>query len=378
MKTKIHLTALMLVISACGNKQVNTAKSPSTGGSETEVTLTNAQFKNAGIVTEKIMQKEISSTLKLNGKIDVPPQNMVSVNAPLGGYLKSTGLLPGAHVKKGEIIAVMEDYQYIQLQQDYLTAKAKFPFLEKEYQRQKELNQNKAASDKVFQQAEADYRANQILVTSLTEKLKLTGINPNNISETRIVRYVNIYSPINGFVSKVNVNIGKYVSASEILFQLVDPTDIHLALKVFEKDLSKLYIGQNVMAYTNNQPDKKYKCSVLLIGHDLSPDRNADVHCHFAIYDKSLVPGTYMNAEVQIKNLKTSVLPTEAVVQFEGKSYGFMQTGNKTYRMIEINIGDSEDGFTQIDLTNQTQLANALFVTKGAYSLLMMLKNKAD
>ena len=159
----------------------------------------------------------------------------------------------------------------------------------------------------------------------MTEKLKLTGINPNNISETRIVRYVNIYSPINGFVSKVNVNIGKYVSASEILFQLVNPTDIHLALKVFEKDLSKLCIGQKVMAYTNNQPDKKYKCNVLLIGHDLSPDRNADVHCHFEIYDKSLVPGTYMNAEVQIKNLKTSVLPAEAVVQFEGKSYGFMQ-----------------------------------------------------
>lgn len=378
MKTKIYLTALILVISACGNKQVNTAESASTGGSETEVTLTGAQFKNAGIVTGKIMQKNISITLKLNGKIDVPPQNMVSVNAPLGGYLKSTGLLPGARVKKGEIIAVMEDYQYIQLQQDYLTAKAKLPFLEKEYQRQKELNQNKAVSDKVFQQAEADYRANQILVTSLTEKLKLTGINPNNISETRIVRYVHIYSPINGFVSKVNVNIGKYVSPSEILFELVNPTDIHLALKVFEKDLSKLYIGQKVIAYTNNQPDKKYKCSVLLIGPDLSPDRNADVHCHFEIYDKSLVPGTYMNAEVQIKSLKTNVLPEEAVVQFEGKSYVFKQTGNRTYRMTEINIGDSEDGYTQIDLANQTQLGNVLFVTKGAYSLLMMLKNKAD
>lgn len=378
MKTKIYLTALILVISACGNKQVNTAESASTGGSETEVTLTGAQFKNAGIVTGKIMQKNISITLKLNGKIDLPPQNMVSVNAPLGGYLKSTGLLPGARVKKGEIIAVMEDYQYIQLQQDYLTAKAKLPFLEKEYQRQKELNQNKAVSDKVFQQAEADYRANQILVTSLTEKLKLTGINPNNISETRIVRYVHIYSPINGFVSKVNVNIGKYVSPSEILFELVNPTDIHLALKVFEKDLSKLYIGQKVIAYTNNQPDKKYKCSVLLIGPDLSPDRNADVHCHFEIYDKSLVPGTYMNAEVQIKSLKTNVLPEEAVVQFEGKSYVFKQTGNRTYRMTEINIGDSEDGYTQIDLANQTQLGNVLFVTKGAYSLLMMLKNKAD
>ena len=74
------------------------------------------------------MRKEISSILKLNGIVDVPPQNMVSISVPLGGYLRSTSLLPGMHVRKGDVIAVMEDQQYIQLQQDYLTAKAKIGF----------------------------------------------------------------------------------------------------------------------------------------------------------------------------------------------------------------------------------------------------------
>jgi len=273
------------------------------------------------------------------------------------------------------VIAVVEDQQYIQLQQDYLTAKARLSFLEKDYQRQKELNQSKAASDKTSQQAEADYRADRVLVTSLAEKLQLVGINPVGISETHIVRSVNIYSPIDGFVSKVNINIGKYVSPTEVLFELVNPTDIHLALKVFEKDLEKLYIGQQVIAYTNNQTGKKHECKVLLIGHDLSADRNADVYCHFETYDKSLVPGTYMNAEIQVKNTKANVLPADAVVQFEGKSYVFKLTGDKTYEMTEINAGESQDGFIQISLPNNR---NASFVTQGAYSLLMMLKNKAD
>jgi len=65
-----------------------------------------------------------------------------------------------------------------------------------------------------------------------------------------------VYSPINGFVSTVNVNIGKYVTASDVLFELVNPTDIHLALTVYEKDLNRLFIGQKLAAYSNNQPEK--------------------------------------------------------------------------------------------------------------------------
>lgn len=96
--------------------------------------------------------------LKVTGKIDVPPQNMVSVSVALGGYLKWTNLLPGMRIKKGDLLAIMEDQQYIQLQEEYLTAKAKLNFAEKDYNRQKELNQIKANSDKIFQ------KVNQIIL----------------------------------------------------------------------------------------------------------------------------------------------------------------------------------------------------------------------
>jgi len=377
MKSIIYLSVITILLTACGEKKPatdNTDKAENTN----IVTLMDAQLKNASILTGKIEQREISSVLKLNGKIDVPPQNMVSISVPLGGYLKSTKLLPGMHVNKGEAIAMIEDQQYIQLQQDYLTAKARIGYLENEYNRQKDLNQSKASSDKVFQQAEAEYRSQQVLISSLAEKLQLIGINVRTISASKISRSVNIYSPITGFVSKVNVNIGKYVSPTEVLFELVNPTDIHLALKVYEKDLDKLYIGQKLVAYTNNQPAKKHEAEILLIGRDLSADRNADVHCHFETYDKTLVPGTYMNAEVQVKNTKAYAIANEAIVQFEGKQYIYKVIGNRQFEMTEVNIGESENGFTEILLPTKVMTANAVFVTKGAYSLLMMMKNKAE
>lgn len=375
MKYIMYLAAVVLILSSCSNEKPKTETNAPAQEAEDKVPLSAEQRKNAGIVTGAVTTRTMAGTLRLNGKIDVPPQNMVSISVPLGGYLKSTKLLPGMHVKKGETIATVEDPVYIQLQQDYLTAKARLVFLEKEYQRQRELNQNKAASDKVSQQAESDYLSNKILVTSLFEKLRMIGINPTAISENHILKSVYITSPINGFVSKVNVNIGKYVSPIDVLFELVNPEDIHLSLKVFEKDLGKLYIGQQVIAYNNNQTNKKHLCKILLIGHDLSDDRSADVHCHFEDYDKTLVPGTYMNAEVQIRSEETAALPEDAIVQFEGKSYIFTVTSEGSYEMLEVKTGNSADGYIQIE---SPSLEHKDIVIKGAYSLLMMLKNKAE
>ena len=340
--------------------------------------MTDAQLKNSEIQTGKIQQQNISSLLKVNGKIEVPPQNMVSVSVPMGGYLKSTKLLAGMHIGKGEIIATMEDQQYIQLQQDFLTAKAHFGSIEKEYLRQKDLNQSKASSDKVFESAQTEYISQKILLKSLSEKLKLININPDNLNENNISRSINIPSPIDGFVSQVNMNIGKYVTPTDVLFELVNPADIHLQLTIFEKDLDKVSIGQKIFAYNNTNPNKKYNCEIILIGKDVSPERAVQVQCHFEQYDKSLIPGMYMNAEVEVSTNNAFVISNDGLVRFEGKQYVFTQTENKKYQMQEVSTQNTENGFTQITFLDSTEMRNKIFVTKGAYTLLMKMKNTEE
>lgn len=373
MKNIFTLSIVLITIFACNNK---TEETEITGTqSENTVELTDAQLKNTNIETGKIQQKEISSLLKVNGKIEVPPQNMVSISVPLGGYLKSTKLLEGMHISKGEVIAVMEDQQYIQLQQDYLTAVAHFESLEKEFRRQKELNESKASSDKVFEKTQAEYISQKILIKSLSEKLKLIHINPDDLSVNTISRSINIYSPIDGFVSATKMNIGKYANPTDVLFELVNPTDIHLALTIFEKDIDKLFIGQKIVAYNNNQQQKKYNCEIILIGKEISHERSIIVHCHFEQYDKTLLPGMYMNADVEIEATSAFVIPNDGLVRFEGKEYVFIQTQNKKYLMQEVITNNSENGLTQISFLEKIDLSNKTFVTKGAYTLLMQMKN---
>ena len=362
MKNILKIFALFIVLHSCNSNKKDEVK-PATEN-ENVVTLTNQQLKNVTIEIAALEKRPISSILKVNGQIDVPPQNMVSVSMPLGGYLKSTKLLPGLHFSKGEVIAVMEDQQYIQLQQDYLITKSKLNFAEKEFLRQKELNQSQASSDKVFQLAEADYKTLRITLSSLTEKLKLIHINANNLTEKSISKSVNIYAPINGFVSKVNVNIGKYVNPSDILFELINPSDIHLNLKIFEKDVVKLQIGQKLIAYTNNDITNKHLCRILLISRDLGTDHTAEVHCHFEDYDKNLLPGMYMNAEIEIQRNTNFTLPEEAIVNFEGKNYIFIAKDANNFLMNEVETGNQENGF--IEILNAADFENSKIVTKGA------------
>ena len=375
MDTKFLLyTALGLILGSCSAKTADNESAAEAPTQENVAKLTPEQIRNAGIATEFPKMTQVSSVLRLNGKIDVPPQNMVSISAPLGGYLKSTNLLPGMQVQKGQVLAVLEDQQYIQLQQDYLAGSARIEYLETEYERQKSLNSSKSVSDKTYQQAEADFRAQQVAISALAEKLRLAGINPQQISADRISRSINIHSPISGYVSRVNVNIGKYLAPTEVLFDLINPSDIHLALKVFEKDLDKIRKGQQVLAFTNSTPERKLACEVILVSKDLSAERTAEVHCHFQKYEPDLLPGTFMNAELALESRNATVLPDDAIVSFEGKEYIFIP-GKDGFIMTAVQTGNSENGVTEI---LSPELRGTRCVTKGAYSLLMFLKNRAE
>nr|HPH89119.1 efflux RND transporter periplasmic adaptor subunit [Chitinophagales bacterium] len=251
--------------------------------------------------------------------------------------------------------------------------KSKLYFAEKEFDRQKEMNASLASSTKNVTLADAEVRINKILLSGLSEKLKLIHLNPAKVSENNISKNVNIYSPINGYVSKVNVNIGKYVAPTDVLFELINPLDIHLNLHVFEKDIAQLFIGQKLQAFTNTNPNKKFDCEIILISKNISQDGTTEVHCHFENYDKNLLPGMYMNAELDVKSSTGFALPETAIVNYEGRFYAYESLNNLKYAMVEVIVGAKNEGF--IEVKNYQLLQNKKLVIKGAYTLFMKMKN---
>jgi len=373
----IFLSIATLLLASCGNKTAEKQPAENTPkGADNIVALTDAQYKNADIEIGNLETKSLSSVITVSGKIQVPPENRVSISVPMEGYLQSTNLLPGAPVKKGQLIAVLRGPRYIQLQQDYLTTKARNHNLEAEYNRQKKLNTTKATSDKAFEQAKADFLESQALMQALGEQLKLIGLSPERMATGNISQTINIYSPINGYVSVVNVNVGKFINPSDVLFELIRPSNIYLSLQVFGADINKISPGQEITAYTNEQPDKKYACKIVAVAGNVSDQNATEVRAHFEKYDKSLLPGMFMNAEIQVLSQEFPAVPDDAIVRFGKNQYVFVQKEKNKFEMINVRPGVSGNGYTAI--LNANRLQDQKIVTKGAYSLLMALKNEEE
>lgn len=378
MKYKIISGLLgIAILSACTSPDKNekSASAEKTVQVKTdEVQLSAAQVKNAGIEVGQPETKSMHNTINVNGVVDVPPENTYSVSVPMGGYIKKMMLIPGMMVKKGAVLAIVEDQQYIQLQQDYLTAKNKLKFASADYARQKGLNLTKATSDKIFQQTESDFNNQKVLVKSLAEKLRLIDINPGILNEDNISRSIKVYAPISGYVTKVNTNAGKYVNSSDILFELISPGALHANLTIFEKDAANLKVGQEIICTTSANPDKKYKAKIHLITPNIEDDRTTSVHCDLENTDNKLLPGTFLNASIAVSNALVETAPEDAIVKWENKYYVFTDLGNYHYKMIPVETGASLDGFTEI--RSKSKLTS--IVTKNAYAILMKMKNSGE
>ena len=244
--------------------------------------------------------------------------------------------------------------------------------------RQQELNAQKINADKALQQVQSEFRLQQISQKGMAEKLRLIGINPHNLSENNMTRTVSIYSPISGYVSKVNVNIGKYLAPTDVMFQLVNTDDIHANLTVFEKDIPKLKIGQKLTVTIPSLPNKNYAAEIILIGRDLNESRAVEVHCHFNNYDHQLSPGMFLSADIQTTETNALTVPNDAVVRFENKQFIFIEKEKGFFEMMEVTLGVMDKQFSQITPLSISDISKQNIVTQGAYSILSKMKNTAE
>lgn len=375
MKTYITAVLCLVLMISCKSDKKEEQKTE-VQKQENTIELSDSQVKNAGLVTGNPEEKNVKGILELQGTVTVPPKSVVSVSIPLGGYIKKTDLMAGMHVRKGQLLAVVEDMQYIQLQQDYLTAKEKYQLSQSEYNRQKELNAKKASSDKLFEQTAAEMQTQRIYMASLAQKLSLSGINVKTLSASNISKTVSVLSPINGLVSKVNVNVGKYISPTDMLFELMETSDVVLVMNAFEKDVHLLSVGQAVSVFTNADPSKKYAAKIAYINQSLNGDRAAEVVCKLNAYNNALIPGLFINAEAEFENEKALTVPEDAIVKWQNKFYVFSNVENQKYKMIPVETGSSSNGYRQIKSSLIDK--SSKIVVKNAYTLLMTFMNGGD
>ncbi len=400
----------LFFLPACGeNKPDPVAEKPTEehapeADENQELVLTADQYNIAGIAVSQVETRPLSGTVKVNGVLDVPPQNLVSISAPAAGFLQKSDLLQGSKVRKGQVIAVLrnpefinEQQAYLETRQDLIAARGQLEYAEAEYKRQEELARENINAGKTLQSAKAEYTTLKARIASLEARtggqrarLKLLGINPERLSADNFQSEISLYSPTNGYVTEVNVNIGKYVGNTEVLFKIADTEHLHAELTVFEKDILKLKVGQIVRFTLANETQERH-AKIYLFGREIGPDRSIRVHCHLDKEDTNLLPGMYFKATVETGASPVPALPEAAIVSSGGKDYLFVEAaktenkepahageteahGEHRFHMIEVKRGVTDASWVEVLLPKDFDLKHSRVVTKGAFYLLSASK----
>lgn len=356
---------------------------------ENVVELTQAQLKQTSIEVGKAVKRNIGNEITVNGMIDVPPQGNISVTIPYGGFLKYTEMLPGTKIRKGQIVAKVENPEFIEFQRAYLEAIADNDYLKSDYDRQKVLNDERVSSTKVYEKAKSIYLNNQATMKALESKLRLIGINPNSVRNGTISSTVNVYSPINGVVRDVYVNTGKYFGTQDVLMDITDASDLHVELNVYEDDIPLIRIGQRIRFRLANAPEEWMKAEIFLIGNNVRDDRSVTIHGHLKESEtyEELLPGMFVNAKIEVGSIEMYAVPEEAIVRYQGNQYIFEALGNRTegtatmvdYEMLEVVKGNADDGFVAVTLKDKSKAIESMeLVLKDAFTLLAKAKNSEE
>lgn len=380
MKNSIIFFVLLLVLGACGSETTkSTEKTTVTPPPIHQIVLNAKQQRNANIEVEQAKLMGIGTTIRVTGTVETPPQNKTAISFPFGGFVKKAPMLDGISVKKGQVLVTMEDPSIIQLQQDYLEAMSQLDFLKQEYDRQKSLGDQQINSGKTVQQAKSNYMSTQARCKGMKLKLEMAGVNVAQVEKGNLQREIAIRAPFNGVVTKMNAQVGHYAAPQDILLEIIDLKHTHIELFVFEKDIPSLKIGQQVHIKLANSTTTKTG-TIHLIGKEISTDRMVKVHCHLDQEDDQLIPGTFVNAEIDLSATKQLSIPSDAVVKMGDKDVVFIKgSTNKegtTFFVKEIETLGEEAGRIAFRFSEAETKTDNFIVVKGAYAVLSTILMK--
>lgn len=397
----LSLSTFVVLIS-CGGKnskkeETVTEEHKDEHGKVETATLTTEQMKTIGVELGVIEDKELTSSLKTNGVLRVPNQNKASVNSVYSGVVKSLLVQPGSKVSRGQTIATISNPEFIEAQSEYLGVNNKIAMAELEVKRQKELNEGNAGSLKNLQAAETELRSLRNIRSRLAQQIQLMGINPARLADGKLISVLAITSPINGVVSNVTVKMGSFVDVSTPVAEIVDNSQLHLDLSVYEKDLPSLQNNQLIHFTLTNNPGKEYDAQIFSLGSSFEGEsKTVSVHAKVMGDKTGLIDGMNVTAIISLQKATVPAVPTEAIVTLQGQDFIFMATETNTeeghkdekkeehkeepgmsFEIIPVVKGASEVGYTQITLLKEIP-KDAKIVVKGAFFVLAKMTNSGE
>ncbi len=372
MKQIINVSTIVIVLIVLSCQSSDQATNQVGTGDQVvdEVILNSEQLQVAQIKTSHIQKKWMGEKIRVNGLFHVPPQNKAQVSSLVDAFVKRTTILVGDKVNAGQTLVWLHHPEIINLQNDFVEKHQKLEFLRSEYERQRELDKNRINAKKNLLKAEFEYKGMKASVNALKENLRLIGIDPNRVATGRIYREIGLRSPIDGYITKVNISLGSMVEVGQPIFEIINPEHLHIELKVFEKDVSQIKVDE-AFTFKISGDTSTYFGKIHLVGQQLNEDRTVDVHGHVDESSGRFISGMYVEADVYVGMDSVNAIPEAAIFERDDECFVFLVFHGNKFKMREIVVGKRADGWAEI-LEGKIGVEDDL-VIQGVYFLSSMI-----
>lgn len=351
----------------------NTATTDNHDANEEGLHLTKTQIKTIGLKFGTVENIKVNDFVKATGTLGVPPNGLTAVSPKAGGIIQTTiKLVEGDFIKKGTLVAYLENPEFITKQQDFLQTKANLEFTKAEFQRQQNLVNANAGVEKNLQQLQAQLSTEEAKMQGLSKYLNYLGINTASLNSQNITEKVGIYAPVSGYISNIKMHNGMFVQQGNSLFEIIDNSHIHLELDVFEKDVAKIKKGQLISYTVPAIGTEIFEGEVEIIGKEFNTDnKTVRVHGHLDGKQPQFIKDLFLNAKIWLNDETSTALPEKAIIRDGESSFIYVADSATTademeFFKIQVVPGSTDNGFTAVQFVDLIP-ENMQIVTEGAY-----------
>ena len=386
-----------LVVMMCGACS-QTANAPSNSPAAQNSTATPVSTQSSGIETETVAPQLITGVIPATGKILVPEDRVAIIGPVNQGRIVRLYAGQGTRVRKGQKLADLESADIDQAEADYLKALADYEnarrssvagvkLAQATYDRTKLLYEKTITAGKNLQAAEHDLEVakasaensvngTKAALTAARRHLLILGLKDSTIdslaSKPDLAAVFSLNSPIDGVVVERNATIGASVGTDASLFKIIDLSRVWIDANVFEKDLQRVRLGQQVKLTVPAFPGSTFSGKVILVNSVVDPDtRTVKVRTEVPNPDGRLKPDMFANVEIITDVNRAAIsIPQSAVLNDNGQTVVFVAESDG-YKKRQVHTGiQNGDRVEIIDGLN----AGDRLVVKGNYLLLQQSK----
>lgn len=374
---KIGVLLLVFGLISCQSdspKQTDEIEGQESSANSELFTLSQEQQNSLKLEFTSPKAEKISAEKKVNGTVEVDPNASLEIHVPYAGYLKKSNLLDGKSVAAGEIIGVVENPYFLEVQRDFIQSRIELNKIKSEFERYQKLWNAKSLSEKEWIDAKSNFESAQLKYQGLRQLLLSFHLQPDKLSAENLSAQVPIISPIAGIITESNVNNGKFYQPDERIAKVINFSSAYLELTAFERDKNQIRIGDWIEAREIENSQDQLKAIITSIDPSIANDGSFKVIARIKSSPMNLKKGMHVQAIISGARESVFQLPKTCLVGNPDDPKLLQRVSTNQFKLVAISMIKEDNQFIYFQFKGIEKTENK-YVSQGAYDIYMeMLK----